>query len=198
MKKGMSSKKGVARWALFVLLFVVLFSLAVFCVSTHKLFALAVKGQEKTAVKIKKLYWFVPDGMRAEPYVFNVYQWAREGKLPNIKKLMDEGSYGYCKPVYPGHTPVNFATLFTGSYPEVHGVSDGPIHTEGHPLVRPSVMGFSSTAKKVEPMWVTLEKQGRNVVVLAIPGSTPPELSGGFTLVGRWGGWGAEFLCGQF
>lgn len=29
----------------------------------------------------KKVYWFIPDGMRAEPNLFNVYQWAKEGKL---------------------------------------------------------------------------------------------------------------------
>ncbi|MBD3379668.1 MAG: hypothetical protein GF408_04315 [Candidatus Omnitrophica bacterium] len=145
-----------------------------------------------------KLYWFIPDGMRADPYVFNIYRWACEGKLPNIKKMMEEGTYGFCKPVYPGHTPVNFATLFTGSNPYVHGVSDGPMHTEGNPLTRPSVAGFRSTAKKVEPIWVTLEEQGKRVALLSIPGSTPPELDKGYTVVGRWGGWGANFYAVNF
>jgi len=111
---------------------------------------------------------------------------------------MDNGSYGFCKPVYPGHTPVNFATLLTGAYPEVHGVSDGPMHTEGHPLSKPSIAGFSSTAKKVEPIWVTLEKQGRSTGILSIPGSTPPEIDNGYTLVGRWGGWGVSFYPVNF
>ncbi len=145
-----------------------------------------------------KLYWFIPDGVRAEPYLFNIYEWAKEGKLPNIRKMMDEGAYGFCKPVYPGHTPVNFATLFTGAYPEVHGISDGPMHTEGSPLTRPSVAGFRSTSKKVEPIWVTLEKQGRTVALLSIPGSTPPELESGYTMAGRWGGWGASFYAVNF
>ena len=147
---------------------------------------------------VKKLYWFIPDGMRAEPGLFNIYAWAQEGKLPNIKRMMDTGTYGYCKPVYPGHTPVNFATLLTGTYPEVHGVSDGPMHVEGKPLLKPSVAGFSSTAKKVEPIWLTLEKQGRKVGLLSVPGSTPPEITGGFTMVGRWGGWGANFYAVNF
>jgi len=158
----------------------------------------ASDAQKQGPAKTKKLYWFVPDGMRADPYIFNIYEWARKGELPNIKRMMDNGSYGFCKPVYPGHTPVNFATLFTGTYPEVHGVSDGPMHIEGRPLIKPSVAGFSSTAKKVEPVWVTLEKQGRTVGVLSIPGSTPPELQNGFTLVGRWGGWGASFYAINF
>jgi len=147
---------------------------------------------------VKKLYWFIPDGMRAEPYLFNIYKWAQEGKLPNIKYMMDNGTYGFCKPVFPGHTPTNFATLLTGSYPEVHGIADGPMHTEGYPLIKPSVAGFRSTAKLVEPIWVTLEKQGKTVGLLSIPGSTPPELEKGYTMVGRWGGWGASFYAVNF
>ena len=145
-----------------------------------------------------KLYWFIPDGTRAEPYLFDIYAWAKEGKLPNIKRMMDQGAYGYSQPVYPGHTPVNFATLLTGAYPERHGVADGVMHTEGNPLDRPSLGGFSSTAKKIEPIWVTLEKQGKTVALLSLPGSTPPELEKGYTMVGRWGGWGASFYAVNF
>jgi len=146
----------------------------------------------------KKLYWFIPDGMRADPHSFNIYEWAEKGELPNIKKLMDNGTYGFCKPVYPGHTPVNFASLFTGTYPEVHGVADGPMHTEDHPLTKPTVAGFRSTAKQVEPIWVTLEEQNKKVALLSIPGSTPPELKTGYTMLGRWGGWGANFHAVNF
>jgi len=41
-----------------------------------------------------KLYWFIPDGMRGDPELFKVFEWAQEGKLPNIKKMMEQGSYG--------------------------------------------------------------------------------------------------------
>ena len=95
-----------------------------------------------------KLYWFIPDGMRADPDLFNIFKWAEEGKLPNIKKMMDSGSYGFSKPTFPGHTPTNFATLLTGTYPSKNGVADGPMHIEGRPLDKVAVGGFSSTAKK--------------------------------------------------
>ena len=100
---------------------------------------------------------------------------------------------------FPSHTPANFATLFTGAYPEVHGINDGPMRAEGVPLSQIAVPGFSSTSKKVEPMWVTLEKMGRGrVVLLSIPGSTPPELKNGITIRGRWGRWGADFHAVNF
>ena len=147
----------------------------------------------------RKLYWFVPDGMRADPDTFNIFRWAAEGKLPNIKRMMERGSYGFCKPAFPSHTPANFACLFTGSYPETHGVNDGPMRTEGSPLNQVSVGGFSSAAKKVEPLWVTLEKAlDGNITLLSVPGSTPPELKKGITIRGRWGRWGADFPALNF
>lgn len=151
------------------------------------------------AAPATKLYWFIPDGMRAEPELFNIYQWAAEGKLPNIRRMMERGSYGFAKPVFPSHTPANFASLFTGSYPEVHGVNDGPMHTEGNPLGQVSITGFSSAAKKVEPIWVTLERMlSCEPVLLSVPGSTPPELKSGMTIRGRWGRWGADFPAINF
>ena len=156
------------------------------------------KGQGESSSGELKLYWFIPDGFRAEPDLFNIYQWAEEGKLPNIKKLMDGGSYGYSIPDYPSHTPVNFATLMTGSHPKTHKVSDGPMRLEGYPLEIVPISGFKSTAKKVPPMWFTLERNNLYSLLLSMPGSTPPELSEGITIRGRWGGWGADFSAINF
>lgn len=154
--------------------------------------------QSTLSQKALKLYWFIPDGMRAEPNLFNVYQWAREGKLPNIKKLMDRGSYGYSYPNFPSHTPANFAALLTGTYANVNGVDDGPMREIGKPLDKVAVPGFRSTAKKVPPIWKTLEDAGMKVAILSVPGSTPPEVNKGVVLRGRWGGWGADFNAINF
>ncbi len=140
-----------------------------------------------------KLYWFIPDGFRSDPVVFNIYKWADNGELPNIKKMMANGTYGFSRPVFPGHTPTNFATLLTGSTPKVHGIADGPMHIEGYPLKMVSKGGFSSVAKKVPPIWYTLEERNHHVTLLSMPGSTPPELDLGVTVRGRWGGWGVDF-----
>jgi predicted AlkP superfamily phosphohydrolase/phosphomutase len=145
-----------------------------------------------TITKPAKLYWFIPDGVRAEEEVFNIYEWAEQGLLPNIKYLMDHGAYGYSIPTFPSHTPTNFATLLTGTLPEIHGIADGPMHIEGAPLDKPSVKGFASTARKVPAIWTLMEEQNKSVVLLSMPGSTPPELGEGITILGRWGGWGYE------
>lgn len=145
-----------------------------------------------------KLYWFIPDGLRAEPVLFRVYEWAREGKLPNIARMLERGSRGYSVPVFPGHTPTNFATLLTGAFPTTHGVADGPMRLERYPLSVVSKSGFSSHAKRVPPIWFSLEQQGYRVALLSVPGSTPPELSEGITIKGRWGGWGIDFASRIF
>ncbi len=149
-------------------------------------------------VKAEKLYWFIPDGMRAEPDLFNIFEWAEKGKLPNIKKMMDNGAYGFMVPVYPSHTPVNFATLLTGTYPKTHGVADGPMHVEGRPLDKVAIGGFRSAARKIPAIWSTLEDAGKKVFLLSMPGSTPPEIDQGMVVRGRWGGWGADFHAINF
>jgi len=147
------------------------------------------EGEVKQATK---LYWFIPDGMRAEPELFDIYKWAEEGRLPNIKKMMDSGVYGFSKPMFPTHTPVNFATLLTGTTPKVHGVADGPMHIEGHTLNKVSVGGFRSQARKIPAVWSVFEDVGKKVLLHSVPGSTPPEIKDGVVIRGRWGGWGAD------
>jgi len=152
---------------------------------------------QKKETKLK-LYWFIPDGLRAEPNTFNIYKWAKEGKLPNIKKMMDAGTYGFSKPTFPSHTPINFATLLTGSYPSTHGIDDGPMRTIGAALDKIAIPGFRSTSRKVPAIWKTLEDAGMKVDILSVPGSTPPEIEKGVVLRGRWGGWGADFFALNF
>lgn len=145
-----------------------------------------------------KLYWFIPDGMRAETDLFTVFKWADDGLLPNIKKLKDNGSYGYSYPNFPSHTPTNFAALLTGTYPEVNGVDDGPMRAVGYPLDAVAVPGFRSTARKVDAIWKTLESAGMRVAIVSVPGSTPPEINKGVVIHGRWGGWGGDFYALNF
>jgi predicted AlkP superfamily phosphohydrolase/phosphomutase len=139
-----------------------------------------------------KLYWLTADGLRADKDLFDMYRWANEGKLPNIKKLMDRGAYGFSVPYFPTLTSNNIATLHTGATSRVHGIVEGAIRLQGKPLESGAINGFSSASKKVDPSWSILEKAGKNTVVLSVPGSTPPELSEGVTIRGRWGNWGFD------
>ena len=147
---------------------------------------------EKSKPEQVKLYWLTADGLRADTDLFDMYKWAQEGKLPNIKKLMDRGAHGYSIPAFPTLTSNNIATLHTGATPKVHGIVEGAMRQEGFPLEKPVINGFSSASKKVAPTWSILEKAGKKTVVLSVPGSTPPELAEGVTIRGRWGSWGFD------
>jgi predicted AlkP superfamily phosphohydrolase/phosphomutase len=140
-----------------------------------------------------KLYWLIPDGLRADPDLFQIFRWAEEGKMPNLKRMMDQGSYGYSIPVFPSHTPVNYASLFTGTNPLRHGVADGPMRLAGYPLNMISLSGFHSTAKNIDPVWTVLESAGLSSTLFSVPGSTPPETRNSQVIRGRWGNWGIEF-----
>lgn len=145
-----------------------------------------------------KLYWFIPDGVEANISTENIFQWAKDGKLPNIKKLIENGSYGYSYPNFPSHTPTNFASLLTGAYPDVHGIDDGPMRVIGKPLDKIAVPGFRSTSRKIPAIWKNLEDAGYKVGIIAIPGSTPPEITKGVILRGRWGNWGPDYFAVNF
>jgi len=205
MQVSQEKKKMDKRRTLFLGVVCLLIIMGLFFLFTKKVFlkskgAVSVRSEEvnEQAEKPLKLYWFIPDGLRADPELFNIYEWAKQGELPNIKKLMDKGAYGYSIPLFPSHTPVNFACLLTGSSPKTHGVADGPMHVQGYPLSYVSLGGFRSVARKIPAIWSNLEEKGKEVLVFSVPGSTPPELSEGITIKGRWGGWGANFYALNF
>lgn len=160
--------------------------------SSAEISRFSFESQGKSSRDQVKLYWLTADGLRADKDLFDMYKWAKEGKLPNIKKLMDRGAYGYSIPEFPSLTSNNIATLHTGATAKVHGIVEGAMRAEGHPLERAVVNGFSSISKKVAPTWSILEAAGKKTVVLSVPGSTPPELTEGVTIRGRWGNWGCD------
>jgi len=71
-------------------------------------------------VKNKKCLVIGLDG--AEPSL--VRPWAREGKLPNIALLMEQGAYGPLHSTYPPVSAAAWVTFMTGRQPGHHGVFD--------------------------------------------------------------------------
>src|SRR5512134_1777175 len=78
-----------------------------------------------------------------------------EGKLPNMKKLLDMGvtteSYGHLC-MTPTVTPPNWVTLSTGATPRTHGVCDFFHHSPGNPL-DVQEFGWNSARVKAETIW---------------------------------------------
>lgn len=110
--------------------------------------------------------------------------YVEKGFLPNIKKLLAEGSYVRANAVFPGITPVNWATIATGAFPGTHGITDFLIHEAGSPLDE-SRNAFRSTELRAETLWQAAEREGLRTATLNFPGSWPCTVKRGYCFAGE-------------
>ncbi|RKY00001.1 hypothetical protein DRP77_12320 [Candidatus Poribacteria bacterium] len=94
-----------------------------------------------------------------------------EGKLPTIKRLMEEGGYSRADPFYPTETGCNWATIATGATPRTHGCTYS-VHLPGDPLNR-LVSGFPSHMCQADQIWCVFDRAGRLSVIFDYPQSYP-------------------------
>jgi predicted AlkP superfamily phosphohydrolase/phosphomutase len=119
--------------------------------------------------------------------------WAREGKLPAIKQLMDaHNGRGYHKlaSTNPPQSPVAWTTFATGTLPGDHGIFDFIARTQNpsdqgmpvHLMVgttsfepQPSGPPVARNLRAGTPFWQSLANSGVRVVALNVPYSFPPD-----------------------
>ncbi len=104
--------------------------------------------------------------------------WAAEGHLPNLARLMQEGSYGPLESTLPPVTSPAWPSFATGKNPGKHGVFD---------FIQP--MGgqydlVNSTSIKARTLWEILSASGRRVGVINVPVTYPPRPVNGFLVGG--------------
>ena len=129
---------------------------------------------------MKKMILLGLDG--AVPTVIEEY--VKQGLLPHFKRLMEQGYYTRALSSFPGVTPVNWATIATGSNPGTHGIVDFVLHEPGEPLTQ-GHSGFSSDMLQSETMWEALTRQGYRTATLNFPGSWPPRMDQMLTVAGE-------------
>lgn len=126
-----------------------------------------------------KLYWLIVTGLRAEPERFAVLQWAREGKLPVLARLIASGTSGHSMPDFPTTELVGLASLTTGAHPFIHGVTDPGIRARVVPPGSPILDAVPAPDLKTLPVWDLLAAAGAHVAVLSHPGvAVPPRATG--------------------
>jgi len=109
---------------------------------------------------------------------------AQEGALPNIARLMAEGTFAEaCLPAMPTITPTCWATIATGATPAVHGCTCATIHEPGRPLDE-TQSAYWSERVRAEFVWEAAERGGLTGLVMAYPTSWPPRLKRGFQIGG--------------
>lgn len=101
-----------------------------------------------------------------------------EGKMPNLKKLIEKGSARKDLVLLGGMptiTPPMWATLATGAYPMTHGIIDYAIPIPGEPDMR--MEAFLSPFCKAEQLWNVTAAAGKKTLVFHWPGGAWPPSS---------------------
>lgn len=101
-----------------------------------------------------------------------------EGKLPNIKKLIEMGSARkdlVLLGAMPTITPPMWTTLATGAYPSTHGIT---CYWNQHPTdLSRFEYAFDSSKCLAEPVWNSIVEAGKKVLVWTWPGGSWPPTS---------------------
>jgi predicted AlkP superfamily phosphohydrolase/phosphomutase len=97
-----------------------------------------------------------------------------QGKLPNLAKIIQNGTYGKLQTVSAPNCPRVYSTLFTSTRPEEHGITGfliGGVTANTHML-------------KEEPFWSILSKKGVTVGMANVPATFPVMPVNGYMVSG--------------
>jgi len=106
--------------------------------------------------------------------------WADDGHLPVLKGLLDTGSSGYLKSTFPPLTGPAWSSFMTGKSPGHHGVFEFFYRAPG--TYKQSLHNRLTIQGKT--LWKQLSDYGKNVGVMGVPLTYPPEEVNGFTITG--------------
>ena len=100
----------------------------------------------------------------------------KSGLMPNMARLLREGSWARMNSVLPTVSTVAWATYMTGVNPGKHGIF-GFVDREPNPFA-----AFIPTAKdlKASSLWEMISRGGKRVGVMNVPLTYPPKQVNGF------------------
>jgi predicted AlkP superfamily phosphohydrolase/phosphomutase len=101
-----------------------------------------------------------------------------QGKMRNLQRAMDMGSWGVLESTLPPLSPVAWTSLVTGKNPGKHGVLDFVRMQDGRQVP------VDSRSIRAATLWHILSSQGRRVGVVNVPMTYPPEPVNGYMLSG--------------
>lgn len=105
-----------------------------------------------------------------------VFPWAKEGKLPNLAKLIENGASGNLKSTIPPMTAAAWTSSVTGKNPGKHGI----YHFIEYQHKTYDYRIISSKDVKSKTIWKILNGAGKKVGVMQVPITYPPEKVNGF------------------
>lgn len=112
----------------------------------------------------------------ADPLV--VKRLISEGRLPNLKKVLDNGVANeslWMLGAFPSVTPPNWASLATGNWPRTHGVTDFMNQTLGKDL-QTCKLNWDSRRVESEMIWEAFSREGKRSIMLNYCEAWPPRI----------------------
>jgi predicted AlkP superfamily phosphohydrolase/phosphomutase len=106
--------------------------------------------------------------------------WLRQGRLPNLSRLLREGMIGPLRAPWPPVTLPSWTTFMTGVNPGRHGIFDFTLREPDAYRVR----FVNATHRRVPTVWRRLSEAGRRICILGLPGTYPPEPVNGLLVSG--------------
>lgn len=112
-----------------------------------------------------------------------VERWVEEGKLPNLKRIMEKGVYGKLRSVYPPISPAAWTTFATGYNPGKHGTYDFRNYdTNSYSCFADTIVDSNAFAGK--SIWDLVGASGQKVGVVTVPVTYPAWKVNGFMISG--------------
>lgn len=100
-----------------------------------------------------------------------IQPWVSEGKLPNIRKIMQEGVWGELESVIPPISAPAWTSFMTGKNPGKHGIFGFKKEKQG----TYEELFVNRKLIKSETLWKCLSDNRKKVIIINVPLTYPPE-----------------------
>ncbi|MDH3197258.1 MAG: alkaline phosphatase family protein [Candidatus Krumholzibacteria bacterium] len=105
----------------------------------------------------------------------NIEPMIAQGKLPNFRRLVEQGATGPLESMEPMLSPLLWTTMATGKYPEAHGILNFTVVDPESGAKVP----ITRIYRKVDAFWNMAGDYGRSVSVVGWLATDPPEAING-------------------
>lgn len=109
-----------------------------------------------------------------------LHPWIEEGLMPNLGKIIQQGTSGELASTVPATTPPAWSTCVTGKNPGKHGIYD---FRESF-LRDPQRSLINSNSLRAKKLWHILGDHGKRTGLVSVPITYPPEAINGFVISG--------------